>query len=43
MDVVVEGVVEGEVLHGHKIITRCASKYEPKDGIAASGASLAEM
>jgi cytochrome c-type biogenesis protein CcmE len=35
IDVVVEGVLQGDRLHGHKVITRCASKYEPKQKVAA--------
>jgi cytochrome c-type biogenesis protein CcmE len=30
MDVVVEGTMHGGEVHGHKVITRCASKYQPK-------------
>jgi len=29
IDVVVEGVYRADVIHGDKVITRCASKYEP--------------
>jgi cytochrome c-type biogenesis protein CcmE len=32
MDVVVEGVLENpQFLRGHRVITRCASKYQPQD------------
>jgi cytochrome c-type biogenesis protein CcmE len=34
IDVVVEGVLQGDRLQGSKVITRCASKYEPKTTIA---------
>ena len=34
IDVVVEGVLQGDRLHGNKVITRCASKYEPKTAVA---------
>ena len=30
IDVVVEGTVEAGRINGHKVITRCASKYQPK-------------
>jgi len=35
MDVVVEGALDGSVVRCHKVITRCASKYEPKEAVAA--------
>jgi len=31
IDVVVEGVFGADGIHGDKVITRCASKYEPAD------------
>ena len=34
IDVVVEGVLQADGLLGHKVITRCASKYEPKESVA---------
>jgi cytochrome c-type biogenesis protein CcmE len=30
IDVVVEGTIEAGHINGHKVITRCASKYQPK-------------
>jgi cytochrome c-type biogenesis protein CcmE len=30
IDVVVEGVLHADGIHGHKVITRCASKYQQK-------------
>lgn len=36
MDVVVEGSLAGSELHGDKVITRCASKYEPKGSAVAA-------
>jgi len=30
IDIVVEGTLEADGIHGHKVITRCASKYQPK-------------
>ena len=30
IDVVVEGTLQHDGIHAHKVITRCASKYEPK-------------
>jgi len=30
MDVVVEGTLQDDGIRGYKVITRCASKYEPK-------------
>jgi cytochrome c-type biogenesis protein CcmE len=35
IDVVVEGVFGADVFHGDKVITRCASKYQPADTTAA--------
>jgi cytochrome c-type biogenesis protein CcmE len=35
IDVVVEGVLRGDGIHGHKVITRCASKYQSKETVAA--------
>ena len=34
IDVVVEGTLQADGIHGHKIMTRCASKYESKDDMA---------
>ena len=34
IDVVVEGVFEADIIHGDKVITRCASKYQPADTTA---------
>jgi cytochrome c-type biogenesis protein CcmE len=31
IDVVVEGAFDADGIHGDKVITRCASKYEPAD------------
>jgi cytochrome c-type biogenesis protein CcmE len=39
IDVVVEGTLQNDGIHGHKVITRCASKYEPKAMAVASGVS----
>jgi cytochrome c-type biogenesis protein CcmE len=33
IDVVVEGTLQNDGIHGHKVITRCASKYNPKEMI----------
>jgi len=30
IDVVVEGTLQANGINGHKVITRCASKYQPK-------------
>ena len=30
IDVVVEGTLQADGINGHKVITRCASKYQPK-------------
>lgn len=35
IDVVVEGVFEADMIRGDKVITRCASKYEPADATTA--------
>jgi len=35
IDVVVEGTFQADGIHGDKVITRCASKYQPADGMAA--------
>lgn len=35
IDVVVEGVLQDDELLGHKVITRCASKYETEQTLAA--------
>ena len=35
IDVVVEGILQSDGIHGDKVITRCASKYQPKDKTAA--------
>lgn len=38
MEVVVEGVLQGDGrLQGHKVITRCASKYAPDDKSTSAG------
>jgi cytochrome c-type biogenesis protein CcmE len=37
IDVVVEGVFGVDGIHGDKVITRCASKYQPADTTAVSG------
>jgi cytochrome c-type biogenesis protein CcmE len=34
IDVVVEGTLQADGIHGHKIMTRCASKYESRDRMA---------
>jgi cytochrome c-type biogenesis protein CcmE len=34
IDVVVEGVLEADGIHGHKVITRCASKYQRMEAVA---------
>jgi cytochrome c-type biogenesis protein CcmE len=34
IDVVVEGVLEADGIHGHKVITRCSSKYQRKEAVA---------
>lgn len=35
IDVVVEGKLQAGVVAGHKVITRCASKYQPRNSVAA--------
>jgi cytochrome c-type biogenesis protein CcmE len=35
IDVVVEGTLQADGIHGNKVITRCASKYQPADRMAA--------
>ena len=35
IDVVVEGTLQADGIHGDKVITRCASKYQPADKTAA--------
>jgi cytochrome c-type biogenesis protein CcmE len=35
IDVVVEGILFADGIHGHKVITRCASKYQSTEAIAA--------
>ena len=35
IDVVVEGTFQSDGIHGDKVITRCASKYQPMDKTAA--------
>ena len=35
IDVVVEGTIQADEIHGDKVITRCASKYQPADRMAA--------
>jgi cytochrome c-type biogenesis protein CcmE len=34
IDVVVEGTLQQDRFHGHKVITRCASKYERTKSVA---------
>ena len=34
IDVVVEGTLQADGIHGDKVITRCASKYQPMDKTA---------
>ena len=34
IDVVVEGVLNADGIHGHKVITRCASKYRREEAFA---------
>ena len=42
IDVVVEGRLQADCLHGHKVITRCASKYQPKEAVTARYESPSE-
>jgi len=35
IEVVVEGTLQNDGIHGHKVITRCASKYKPKEMVNA--------
>lgn len=42
IDVVVEGTLQSDVIRGHKVITRCASKYESKTTSAKRDASSTE-
>jgi cytochrome c-type biogenesis protein CcmE len=35
IEVVVEGTYQADGIHGDKVITRCASKYQPADRMAA--------
>jgi cytochrome c-type biogenesis protein CcmE len=35
IDVVVEGTLQADGIQGDKVITRCASKYQPADRMAA--------
>jgi len=35
IDIVVEGTFQSDGIHGDKVITRCASKYQPMDKTAA--------
>jgi cytochrome c-type biogenesis protein CcmE len=35
IDIVVEGTFQADGIHGDKVITRCASKYQPADRMAA--------
>jgi cytochrome c-type biogenesis protein CcmE len=35
IDVVVEGTFQADGIHGDKVITRCASKYQSTDRVAA--------
>jgi cytochrome c-type biogenesis protein CcmE len=37
IDVVVEGSFQGGEFHADKVVTRCASKYQPKDAAFAEG------
>ena len=39
IDVVVEGTFESDGIHGDKVITRCASKYQPMDRTAGRAQS----
>lgn len=39
IEVVVEGTMQSDGIHGDRVITRCASKYQVKDG-AATGNGL---
>jgi cytochrome c-type biogenesis protein CcmE len=34
IDVVVEGVLRPDGIHAHKVITRCASKYQSQEAVA---------
>jgi cytochrome c-type biogenesis protein CcmE len=36
IDVVVEGVLQADGIHGHKVITRCASKYQQHAAVASA-------
>ena len=42
IDVVVEGTLQADGIHGDKVITRCASKYQPMDRMAARDESPAK-
>jgi cytochrome c-type biogenesis protein CcmE len=42
IDVVVEGMLQADEIHGDKVITRCASKYQPADKMAARHESPAK-
>jgi cytochrome c-type biogenesis protein CcmE len=39
IDVVVEGTLQANIIRGQKIITRCASKYEPATTTATTHSS----
>jgi cytochrome c-type biogenesis protein CcmE len=41
IDVVVEGTFQSDGIHGDKVITRCASKYQPLEKTAARDHALA--
>jgi cytochrome c-type biogenesis protein CcmE len=41
IDVVVEGTFHSDGIHGDKVITRCASKYQPLEKTAARDHALA--
>jgi cytochrome c-type biogenesis protein CcmE len=40
IDVVIEGTLQRDGFHGHKLITRCASKYERTESVAARERAL---
>jgi cytochrome c-type biogenesis protein CcmE len=42
IDVVVEGTLESNAIHGQKVITRCASKYESEPAEAVRDESLTD-
>jgi cytochrome c-type biogenesis protein CcmE len=39
---VVEGTLQADGIHGDKVITRCASKYQPADTMAGRDESPAK-